>query len=1064
MVSVCAYARQISEDEAAAIATEFLNSTTVRQTPTKTAVHRAKVPNATEAGTAPFYVFNADNSQGFVIVSGDDRAQRILGYSDKGTFDFTNLPPQLNAMLENYGEQIKNIPANTPTHASWKAPMRASEEGGVLLETAEWGQGAPFNTQCPVINGVQAPTGCVATAMAIVMKYHNWPDSGRYIWEFPYENISVDFSKSHYNFDSFKDKYDKNDELTPEVLNMAHLLYDAGLAANMYYTETASAASVGSLGHILMRFFRYSPECHYLLRKDYKNSEWESLIKGNLDNGLPIIYSGQNGEEAHAFVVDGYQQNMYHINWGWDGCLNGYFAVDALNPSGTEGGSYSARQGMIINIKPDYDSQEYSELWLDTGTDRGESFMPEWLQDSYRGMGMGIDCNNIISGIPFSLLVEKISAPITYDGEVGIALMDDNNIIEILKSVRIDDKSMSPTVGSVPYIYLLEASKWKDLVYDGPIDDSMRLQLVSRRTDSQVWEIVNGTEQTPSSLPVSGNTPIVLKQIVTYHGLDPESSDLIKYDSDISRIGQPLNISLECSFGTAKMYLDDVYSLTVDDFHSKTIEKEEESFGHRIDKTTMKVDIYYTSQNELPFKTINVVTPGTLYSYLDESDIMNIYGLRITGSLNNEDIEYLYNLQSLGEVDLSGATMENNELSINLEYPKTMELRVLNLPKTLQKITNFTCHASIINVPESLTDCGMLTARDYIVFNSSTPPSANYESIKKELEWYMRDVPVILIVPKGSKTAYQQHSHWKNFVDVVEMEDDDFFDASFKVEKDMMYCTITHNLTSITNNHRATNVGRMSLPNDPYEFPYRYTELPLSLNGRNIHFLKRICPNTALEYFNGRTFNYIPSGGFLSVYCFHSTVGDGWYSNLDYIISPLLQPNFSGIWGNAIVPAHSEIGKDHDTKDSYGNWFWNRYEMFSLQCGKKAGIVEIAPALEGVTIENVLINNQEVQPSKNQYQADFSNDVEIAVTYSFKGNPLMTTVYPADFVAKLPDDLVPTGIEDLLNTVNTENSAIVVCNISGQLVYQGHKDNLPELHKGIYIIKCGTEIHKIAVY
>lgn len=116
IIAIIAHARQISEGEAASIASEFLNSATVKQAAAKVGVRRAKAPNAANAEAAPFYVYNADDNKGFVIISGDDRTNKILGYSNKGNFDYDNMPPQLNAMLEQYVEQIKNIPANTATH------------------------------------------------------------------------------------------------------------------------------------------------------------------------------------------------------------------------------------------------------------------------------------------------------------------------------------------------------------------------------------------------------------------------------------------------------------------------------------------------------------------------------------------------------------------------------------------------------------------------------------------------------------------------------------------------------------------------------------------------------------------------------------------------------------------------------------------------------------------------------------------------------------------------------------------------------------------------------------
>lgn len=173
-LSVAVYGRRIPIEEATGIAKEFFNSASVSQQSPKTGVHRAQGRDASEAGGAPFYVFNADGDKGFVIVSGDDRVPRILGYSDKNNFDFNNLPPQLVAVFDNCKSNLDRLPDTV--HASWKGTASSkSTSTGKLLETASWGQFEPYNLYTPEINGTHCPTGCVATAMAIVMRYNEWP-------------------------------------------------------------------------------------------------------------------------------------------------------------------------------------------------------------------------------------------------------------------------------------------------------------------------------------------------------------------------------------------------------------------------------------------------------------------------------------------------------------------------------------------------------------------------------------------------------------------------------------------------------------------------------------------------------------------------------------------------------------------------------------------------------------------------------------------------------------------------------------------------------------------------
>lgn len=162
LVALCVQARQIFPDEAASIATTFLKIDNSRHN--KAAVRMAKSKavqshSATAQETEPYYIFNASEDKGFVIVSGDDRAKKILGYSDKGSFDCDNLPPQLKDLLGQYAKQIESLPESAPTDLSWTETSTSfsNESGSVLLETANWGQGYPYNAKCPVIDGFQCP-------------------------------------------------------------------------------------------------------------------------------------------------------------------------------------------------------------------------------------------------------------------------------------------------------------------------------------------------------------------------------------------------------------------------------------------------------------------------------------------------------------------------------------------------------------------------------------------------------------------------------------------------------------------------------------------------------------------------------------------------------------------------------------------------------------------------------------------------------------------------------------------------------------------------------------------
>lgn len=1021
--------------------------------------------NRSSSAESPYYVFNIGENEGFIIIGGNDLSPKILGYSDNGSFTFDNMPPQLSWLMESYERGSRKLSNLNQSKTIANNSINLLEEAGILLETANWGQQFPYNLACPVFDNVHSPTGCVATAMAIVMKYHNWPDRGRYSWEIKNDNIYKDFSKSEYRFESFADHYGNDTPITSDIENLSHLMSDLGIACNMYYGKEESKSATSHLGYLLSRFFKYSPESRHLIRRDFSDEEWRDYIIRDLNNKLPIIYSASSDLiGSHTFVIDGYKGNLYHINWGWDGRLNGYFDIESLNPYNVDEGSYDKSHSMIIGIEPDKDSQEFSEIWLDSGTERGYDWQPLWLQDSFIGKGMCIDCTDVVSGRPFSLITETITAPTSFDGQVGIAITgSDDSIIEIIKTVDVNSNADHPTLGSIPYYYLYDAHIWKDLVFHGQIEPGMRIQLIAKRNSEQDWKRVNGTPETPTCLPVTGNTPNVLRENVTIHGTEELEADVVDYDYQLARIGQNNSFSLYSKFGVAHIYRDDMYLGTQDDFNFKFSDLyNPNGFGNPLTSSTRKTDIYYTPQNQLVSKIIDDVVPGTLEDRFDEDDIRDVYKLKISGSLNNQDLLVLNKLRSLGELDLFEASLEGNILSTPL--PK---LRVLNLPRNLKSADvpydYYGDHmVKILNVPESLEDLGGLEVRDFIVFNSPVPPTANPETIKRLTLNYQKKAETILIVPQGCKKMYQEHEYWSHFAEIIEMESDDYFDAYFKVYNDIMYCQITNKLIALTNVIRFRNENTMNLPDDSFRFPYHVAELPLNINGKKITFYKEMKSYTTEEKnFNGREFFFIPSDGFLSTYGY---VGwdNKWTCPLQYIITPGLFPNFSGVSGYAIVPAHNKIDTNGMDEDTFGNRIWKKYEMFGMVCDKTKNLIKISPELEGVEIDQVNYDGVTITPTHPFiYPVDFTRHKNISVSYSFN-NIKMETEYPESIIESLPD----VSLEEMTSARDieiNESEIVKIFDLSGRVIYVGNRIEEPCLENGIYIVAKGQSVKKVIV-
>lgn len=308
-------------------------------------------------GNDSYYVFNND-AGGFVIIAGDDAVAPVLGYTSTGAFDANNLPEGLKDLLKSYEQQIAALGKNYKANA---ISTRAEFTGEKLLNTAKWNQGAPFNKYTPN-NYV---TGCVATAGAIVMKHHGYPAKGvgshSYNWNG--QNLTASFEHD-YDWANMPAKYtDGNDEAFDGV---ARLMSDLGIAVDMQYDNGGSASSLEDLVTALKKNFGYSKYARYLKIEDLGAEAWNGRLRAEIDANRPILYSGaESYYTGHSFVIDGYKDETFSVNWGWGGYCNGFYRIGALNPEawGTPTGEqYNLSQAAVFALQPSDGKEVLSNL------------------------------------------------------------------------------------------------------------------------------------------------------------------------------------------------------------------------------------------------------------------------------------------------------------------------------------------------------------------------------------------------------------------------------------------------------------------------------------------------------------------------------------------------------------------------------------------------------------------------------------------------------------------------------------------------------------------------------
>lgn len=356
LIGTAASARTLTPEQALARALSNDNTTaTAHRAPMK----KTPVMTLGETDVPAIYIFD-QGAQGYLIVSADDVAAPVLGYSSTGTIDPENIPDNMRWWLSQYEAEIAAARSNgEESYDESSRPTRTPIEP--LLKTT-WDQGTPYSTYCPMLDGERTVTGCVATAMAQVMNYHKWPekfnadfsywwDSGLSTLSWKQEDVTLDWANM---LDSYKVDY------TPEQADAVALLMRAcGYSVDMDY----NIAMVGGSGtsslfvlDALVNTFDYDKGASVAFRKFYSLAEWENLIYHNLANCGPTVYSGSNASIGHCFVCDGYSTDGYfHFNWGWSGSSDGYFLLTALNPTsqgiGGSNSGYNIDQTVTLGIR-----------------------------------------------------------------------------------------------------------------------------------------------------------------------------------------------------------------------------------------------------------------------------------------------------------------------------------------------------------------------------------------------------------------------------------------------------------------------------------------------------------------------------------------------------------------------------------------------------------------------------------------------------------------------------------------------------------------------------------------
>ena len=363
------YAKPVDETTARAVASHFYAVKFNRQleTLTPTIVYTAAIHRGN--GSEPsFYVVNF-NSEGFVIVAGDDRVQPILAFSDEGAFVSENIPDHIRFFLDGYTDEIQYTidnqqENNADVQQQWNALISEShvlpKDGNVVVEPLlgnnKWNQTKYYNNNCPAdatgnaTYGGHAAVGCGALVMGQVMRYWRYPTTGTGSHSYNsnnYGTLSANFGATTYHYENMPDVLNYYNHQDSCVEAIATLLYHCGVAVNMNYGPSASVANSNKIVSALSTYFRYPTTIRYIERGSLSSTAWLNYLKGELDEGAPFMYGGSGNYGGHVWTCDGYRDdNYFHFNWGWGGQQNGYFALTNCSSYG-----FNSNHAIIIGIR-----------------------------------------------------------------------------------------------------------------------------------------------------------------------------------------------------------------------------------------------------------------------------------------------------------------------------------------------------------------------------------------------------------------------------------------------------------------------------------------------------------------------------------------------------------------------------------------------------------------------------------------------------------------------------------------------------------------------------------------
>lgn len=734
-----AHGEVVSADYAKQLAADFFSASNTGRLATTDALDL--VYTSGTASHPVYYVFNAHEGQGYIIISADDCTSPVLGYSLDGRYSATSLPPAMKWMMQGLEREIKAAPSlQKPVsmierRAKVRQVARSNER--ILLETPQWRQEAPFNRHIPG----NALTGCVGTAMAMIMKYHQFPERGT--GSYNGVNFDVTYDWSNMRMDSYRSGY-----TDAEAEAVSTLIYHAAASIGTQFGYSGSSAYEVKVPAALINYFGYDPGVSYKKRSETPTqAEFDRLVENEIREHRPVLYCGQDVTAGHAFVVDGYDPltGMIHINWGWGGAdgnnNGGWFASTALNPTVSQSHSFNNLTTIIYNIKP--------------GNGLTDAWSPLHITADGRQPGMSSDLEgDLTAGKEFTVRVGNIKN-LSYDkfsGKFAVALFNEQGAFKCTLS-KIDGMTLAG-MALYPASTVAYACRLPEGV---AVADGDMIRMATSSDNGTTWLPIAGELITVNEIPAKGAAPqyFTINAPSSISGATFSGADKVIKGWNYTFRVVPTNPERDVVTVKGNGYL-----LTAGANDTYTI-------NNVLDDT--EITVYVQPASEVKEKrSLWVGQPGTLSSLIDGADAGTIKDLTLFGTIDATDFAFMKNSMKLTRLDLSGVRIAANGTNQANAVPREAfrnlwSLKEVILPPSVNRLNNGCfrlCGITSIVIPAAVN------TYEYNVFNGSS----NLRDI-----WVLNPTPAFVnwcvfygtpsdrtvhCVNMGAAGTYKQNQYW----------------------------------------------------------------------------------------------------------------------------------------------------------------------------------------------------------------------------------------------------------------------------------------------------------------